>query len=80
MKADPMTTRRQFVQSLPAFAVAANMLDNDTAAVAPAAGHSWKTRVFAIPVGELSSQGAARARMEPHQVASFRQRHPAKVS
>ena len=40
----PMTTRRQFVQSLPAFAVAANMLDGDTAAgapapVAPAAGH-----------------------------------------
>ena len=39
-----MTTRRQFVQSLPAFAVAANMLDTDTAAaapapVAPAAGH-----------------------------------------
>ena len=39
-----MTTRRQFVQSLPAFAVAANMLDPDAAAaapaaVAPAAGH-----------------------------------------
>jgi hypothetical protein len=29
MKADPMTTRRQFVLSRPAFAVAANMLDND---------------------------------------------------
>lgn len=44
MKVDLMTTSRQFVQSLPAFAVAANMLENDTAAaapapVAPAAGH-----------------------------------------
>ena len=39
-----MTTRRQFVQSLPAFAVTANMIDGDPAAaapapVAPAAGH-----------------------------------------
>jgi hypothetical protein len=39
-----MTTRRQFVQSIPAFAVAANMLDGDAATaapapVAPAAGH-----------------------------------------
>ena len=40
----PMTTRRQFVQGIPAFAVAANMLDGDAAPaapapVAPAAGH-----------------------------------------
>ncbi|MFN9367971.1 MAG: MBL fold metallo-hydrolase, partial [Planctomycetia bacterium] len=33
-----MTTRRQFVQSLPAFAVTASVLDGDAAPAAPAAG------------------------------------------
>jgi hypothetical protein len=56
MKDHEMTTRRQFVQSLPAFAVAAQILDCDTASAAPTAASGAPAAGHFHPKGKPPSE------------------------